>query len=473
MKATDWAHETSSAESQKPAARHQPALLRLLSSAGGFLRVPPPAPRTLLRLDSRASPTRAAGDRISCGDPVTRQLDDRSERDLKAGRKIDGAERQLKCAERFSYLLRLVSRKARGSAAPSSLQIEPAPLRRVVAALAVTAKRSVMRVDAPMAAVTVSRQLERWRRLGLVAILASGLLMRACQRKLGLASVVETPAGPSIRIMAGRATATEPPLMEVLVALFAGHGRVLVTRRTMTLLTGDLRVQSDQRKTREIVVERDALAPVDLSMTGLAPWAELSAMGIVLAMAGNAACCELVLVQRSGVASIAFDLGMSATQRILRLVVIEAPTRPSELIVARLAARAVAIRMHVLQAMTRDTARPHVLVDLAGMAGRARDFCMRSLQCETGPVVIERLGVAPFDHAVAIVAGFAEPPTVRIRLLVTFETDRRRLAEFHLLEMAARAWHISMRIDQPIVGEIVIERFPVKLRDVELTSLVI
>lgn len=96
-----------------------------------------------------------------------------------------------------------------------------------------------MHILAVMAVVAIHRKLEIGRRLRLVAGLASHFLMHADKRKSRLPSVIETPARPSIWIVAGGAIGAEPCLMEVLVAFLAGERRVLIGRRPMTFLAGN------------------------------------------------------------------------------------------------------------------------------------------------------------------------------------------------------------------------------------------
>jgi len=124
-----------------------------------------------------------------------------------------------------------------------------------VASLASLAERAIVSILAAVTAVAIHRQLQIRRRLRLVTRLASELLMRTCQRKSGLSRVIESPQRPAIRIVAGGTMAPEPSLVKVLVTAFAGHRRVLVGGRAMTLLAGHRLVQADQGKTRDVMIE--------------------------------------------------------------------------------------------------------------------------------------------------------------------------------------------------------------------------
>jgi hypothetical protein len=114
---------------------------------------------------------------------------------------------------------------------------------------------------------------------------------------------------------------------------------------------------------------------------------------------------------------------MCAMKGELGLVVIELCVLPFILIVARLAFRAVATRMHILKAMTGDACLSEILVNFANVAGRASDVLMSAFEGEFGFAVIERLGAAPFRNRMTTVA-FLQPALVWIDPLMTIETQR-------------------------------------------------
>lgn len=137
--------------------------------------------------------------------------------------------------------------------------------------------------------------------------------------------------------------------MAVLVAFLAGGRRILVGRATMAFLARHLRVQADQRKMRDVVIERDALAPVSIAVTGFASSTQLALVWVVFTMTGDAGAGELVAIQNARVAGIALDLRVRAAQRVFGLVVIETRVAPLVLVMACLAFCTVTIRVHVLQ----------------------------------------------------------------------------------------------------------------------------
>jgi hypothetical protein len=69
-------------------------------------------------------------------------------------------------------------------------------------------------------------------------------------------------------------------------------------------------VASDQRKSRDIVIERCYAAPIVLAMASLTTNAKLAVVPIVLAMARYTRCRQLVAIEIASVAHIALDLRM-------------------------------------------------------------------------------------------------------------------------------------------------------------------
>lgn len=159
-------------------------------------------------------------------------------------------------------------------------------------------------------------------RVARVAIEAS---MRAIQCEPGLRVVIEAPAGPSVWIVAHGAIAGQAAfVMLILMAARAGARRILERGRAVAFLAWDDGVTPDQRESRYVMIEGHLPAPPGFLVALLAARAELGFVGVILLVAGNAGCCELVAIEISGVTGIAFDLRVRASQRELgHSVVIE------------------------------------------------------------------------------------------------------------------------------------------------------
>ena len=176
-------------------------------------------------------------------------------------------------------------------------------------------------------------------------------------------------------------------------------------------------MQADQRKARQFVIERQVPSPIRIVVASFTSLTQLALVRIVLAMAGDASCCELVAVEISGMAGVAFDLDVCTPQRKFGLVMIEMVCLPLALVMTGFAFAAIAAGMNVLQAMTGDAGGRQVLVEFAGMAGRAGDILVGPLQRKFGLAVVERLRLPPFCHRMAVVAAL-EPALMRIVFLV-------------------------------------------------------
>lgn len=222
-----------------------------------------------------------------------------------------------------------------------------------------TAESPVVGIILAVAAVAVCRRSYA-RNIGLlVASMALQGMMRARQRVARLLVVIEAPACPSVRVVTRRTIRTEPPdVMRILVAARAGAGRILERRAAMTFLARDYRVQPDQGKSRQIVVEGDLLAPARLVVALLASLAELAFVRIILAMAGDAGHGQFVAIEVTGVTTLAAECGVTAAQwELRRLVVVEADQGPLLGGMAAFAIVAIPALMLVLQAVTGNAGR--------------------------------------------------------------------------------------------------------------------
>lgn len=117
-----------------------------------------------------------------------------------------------------------------------------------------------------------------------MAGLACDLLMLPYERKARLLRMIESPQGPAVRVVAARASPSEPPLVEILVTAFASGGRVLVSLGAVALLARDRFVQADQGKPGELVVERKILPPARVVVAPLTALPQLPLVRVLLPM---------------------------------------------------------------------------------------------------------------------------------------------------------------------------------------------
>jgi len=263
-------------------------------------------------------------------------------------------------------------------------------------------------------------------------------------------------------------------MMLVRMAGDASQCRILERQRPMTFLTGHDGVPTDQRKTRQVVIEGNYAAPARLSVALLAAAAELTFVPVILAVAGHTGRRQLVAIEIAGVAGVALDVRMRGSQRKLgRLAVVEADRVPPALVVAALALGPVAPAMHVLNSVAVHACGANVLVALVHMAGGTGHGTMRCYKREFGPFVIERLDAAPSLLGMTTLARFPEAAFVRIACLVAIEAACGRGAKLRGFHMTAGARHPGVRILEREIRARVIERLGVQLHDVGISPFVI
>src|SRR5215469_5131966 len=207
-----------------------------------------------------------------------------------------------------------------------------------------------MRVVPAVAGIAIGRQRDLGDIPGHVARLTIEAAVRPGQPVSRLRVVIEAPPRPTVRIVAEPAVRRETTLMMLVPVTGNARPRGIFERqRPMAFLTGHDGVATDQRKSRDVMVERDYATPPRLAVALLAPGAELTLVPVILAMTGGTGRCQLVAIEIARVAVIAFDLGMRASQRELRrLAMIETERAPFAFVVAALALGAVPPAMDVL-----------------------------------------------------------------------------------------------------------------------------
>jgi hypothetical protein len=344
-----------------------------------------------------------------------------------------------------------------------------------MAPLARAPERAMMCVISTVAGIAILRQDDFGDVFRGVTGVAQQALVGAGERILRLSVVIEAPPRPAVRVVAKRTVGPQAPfMMLVLMAARASARDTLEQHRTMALFARDHCVAADQRKSGEIVVERDLLTPAGLAMALLATVAELPSVRIVFPVAGHTVCRELVAIESAGMATVALDLGVRAAKRILGcLVVIEMNRPPFVLVVTGLALRSVPSRMNILDPMAFGAGRADVSVALTSVAHRTRHGRVCALESEPGLVVVERFGVTPSLLIMTIVARFAQPPLMWIARLVTVEAATGSAAKPRRLPMAAVTLNRLVSAVQSEIRHGVVERLPIELNNVGFPSFVI
>jgi hypothetical protein len=334
---------------------------------------------------------------------------------------------------------------------------------------------SLMLVVTTVAAVAGCRSSRLLDVLCAVAGMTLQASMGASQGIRRLLVVIKAPTGPAVWRVTCRTGGSDTSLMVVVrVATRACLGHILERWRSMTLFAGHDRMQPDQRKARDIVVEGDFLAPTRFVVTLLAFASKLACMRIVLLVARGTHHAELVAVETAGMARLALDLRVAATQGKARcLGVIESNRFPGLHAVARLAFGAMATSMRILNLVAGHARRREPLVALAGMACCASNLGVGALQGKFGPRVIERLHPPPGLFAVAGFAAFTQPPLVGIDRLMAIETSAGRGPKLDARRMTAFTAGGFVGSLELKICEGVIEHLTIELDDISRPALVI
>jgi hypothetical protein len=210
------------------------------------------------------------------------------------------------------------------------------------------------------------------------------------------------------------------------------------------------------------VIEGNYPSPTGLSVTSLTAAAKLALVPIIFPVTRYAGRRQLVAIEIAGMACIALDLRMPASQGIFRgLVMIEVNRAPLDLVVAGLAFGAIPCGVHILNPVAIDARGANSLIAFADMARRADDGAMCALKRELGLVVVEWFDARPGCLGMTVVARFPKATLVRIDRLVTVEAASGRVAEFYRLGMTTGTLHGFVSVMQLEIRKRVIECFAV------------
>src|SRR5215472_5399065 len=332
-----------------------------------------------------------------------------------------------------------------------------------------------MRVILTMTRVAIGRQRDLGDIFDGVAGVAIETAVCPGQRVTRLRVVIKAPPRPAIRVVTEGAIRAEAASM-VLIAMAgcAVQRRAFECRRTMAFLARHDSVASDQRKSRNVVIEGRHTTPIVLGMTSLATIAKLTIVPIVLTVTRYAGRPQLVAIEIAGMARVALDLRVGASERKFRcFVVVEANRAPLVLVMASFALGAVPSAVDVLNLVAIEARGANALVALAAVAGRTRNGAMRAPKRKLRLVVVVRLDATPGGLAMAVLAYFPQSFLVRIIPLMAVKAAPRRIAKLHRLYMTAVAQYDLMRFPQLKIRKSVIECLAIELHDVGISSLVI
>jgi len=234
--------------------------------------------------------------------------------------------------------------------------------------------------------------------------------------------------------------------------------RVLERRRHMTLFAGHRRMQAEQRKPRQAVVEDNAVAPTRGSVAAFALLAFLAMVDVVDLMTADALHRQFFLRDVATVAGAADQLAVLTFQRKLGAAcVVKARFFPTGFTVAALALCTVTAVVGVVAAVATDAGGVGCLVfDRVDMAGFATYLCMFAFQGKLRvPIVIE-IRFTPFALVVAVRTVRSINAFMHIVQRVTAVTAFRCLL-VAFVDVTAVAGSTAVSTLQQEVGFVVVE----------------
>ena len=145
----------------------------------------------------------------------------------------------------------------------------------------------------------------------------------AVESEVGLRVVIKAPEVPAIGVVAEPATRAEAfaVLVVTAVTIHARSGSILIGGRHMTFLARDDRVQADQGKRRQIVVEEYFRAPRCLVVALVTAFSFLSLVDVVILVAAVAIRLQFFSLDSCRVATATGQLFVAVTQRKFSILV--------------------------------------------------------------------------------------------------------------------------------------------------------
>ena len=183
-----------------------------------------------------------------------------------------------------------------------------------VAVLTLLAETAVVRIITAVTGAAGLVQLDFARHGLAMTALAMDLGVGAVELVIGILIVIEAPYPPTVRIVACGAFAAEGSLMHIvlLVTGIAGVGIYFVATGQMALLTGYRSMETDKRKTGQIMIEDHALVPFLFIMATCTTFTFFTLMDVICLMTGEASITFLFLVQIAPMAILTRNILMRA-----------------------------------------------------------------------------------------------------------------------------------------------------------------
>ena len=242
--------------------------------------------------------------------------------------------------------------------------------------------------------------------------------MGAVEFVVGLGVVIEFPDAPAIGVVAGAAMDAERELVNIvtLVARIAIQRFHLVAGVQMAFFARYGGMQSDERKTRHVMIKNHAFVPFLLVMAARTFLAFLAFVYVIAFMAGKTGIAPLFLVQVAAMTILAGDVLVGALQGELGVLVMgESGMFPLAGGVTAVAFAAVAAGMLVVMLVTVVALGAQLYaIKFAGMTGFAANGDVGAGQFEFSILVVIEYNLLPFPLVMALPAFIAVASRVHV-----------------------------------------------------------
>lgn len=195
---------------------------------------------------------------------------------------------------------------------------------------------------------------------------AGDIGVSAVQFEVRLRIVIEQPQVPGNRVVTGFAVALEDAFVMIVLEMAidthaAGIGKRL---RCVTVVALDLAVSAQKRKSRQVVIKKHRVLPVNLSMTIRTLGTERPVVGVIVEVTGVARRLQRDFEYRFDVTVVAGDCLVRAQQAVFRVTaMVEQRLRPVIAAMTGPALFAVMAFVIVIFEMAGDAGHVHLVLE--------------------------------------------------------------------------------------------------------------
>jgi hypothetical protein len=237
---------------------------------------------------------------------------------------------------------------------------------------------------------------------------------------------------------------SHPALVKIILAVTgdAADAGILEAAGPMALLAGHQRVEAQQGKARQVVVEEHIPGPSLLRVAGRAVQTQLPQVHVVGPVAVDASGSGLILVEGSSVTAITTHLTVGSLKREIGVAFMpECHLRPAHRRVTAFTAGSESPQVLIIRAMARNALGLQLLhLRVPPVAASAVELVVCRFESEAAILLVVEDGASPGDRRMAFLTGWAESAAVNVFQFVTRCASHWRtlVSLIGMTELAAR-----------------------------------